>query len=292
MRSLPTMALRAALLARTPMWSADLFTVSLATGEIYRWTSADQSILYSGLWWSGRGPAIQRSSWSAKSTTEVSEMAIAILARGDEYPDDEFDTGVSGRNVKQLAHGGLFDGAFVQLDRVFMPSWGDTSLGIITLFGGRVGKVEIDALGIRLTVLASNVILQQNVPRNTYQLGCIHTLYDQGCTLSRAAHTTTHVVTAANQLHIDYADPPTDPSVYQLGVAEITSGVGIGQRRTIDGSSSAGVLLAYQMFVVPQPGDTFTLTEGCNKTKDRCTEFGNLPNFRGFPTIPKAELGI
>jgi uncharacterized phage protein (TIGR02218 family) len=293
------MALRAALLARTPMWSADLFTISLASGEVYRWTSADQPIGWSGVYWFAAGPAIERTAWSAKNTTEVTQMDVTIYSTGTDFPYGPADSIYipdaplpTGQNIKQLAHEGLFDGAYVQLDRAFMPTYGDTSLGLITMFAGRTGKVEIDSLGVRLTVLSSNVILQQNVPRNTYQLGCIHTLYDSGCTLSRAAHTTAHVVTAANQLQIDYAGAPADPSVYQLGVAAITSGAGAGQRRAIDGSSSAGVLLAYPLYIVPAPGDTFTLTEGCNKTKDRCIEFDNLPNFRGFPNIPKAELGI
>ena len=52
MRSLLNMTLRSALLARQPMWSADLFTISLASGKVYRWTSADQPIGFSGHWWS------------------------------------------------------------------------------------------------------------------------------------------------------------------------------------------------------------------------------------------------
>jgi len=177
-----------------------------------------------------------------------------------------------------------------------MASFGDTSLGIITLFGGRVGKLDITALGVTISCLSSNVILQQNVPRNTYQLGCIHTLYDSGCTLNRAAFTMGRLVTSANQTTLNYDIAPTDPSIFQLGVIEIVSGAGAGQRRAIDASYNIGgsgsLVLAYPLYTVPAPGDEFHLTQGCNKTKDRCIEFDNLPNFRGFPNIPKAELGI
>jgi uncharacterized phage protein (TIGR02218 family) len=284
MRSLPIMALRSALLARTPLLSADLYTLSLVSGAVYRWTSFDSDVTFSGNTWSSVGPAIERSEWSARNTTEVTQLDVRLHSTGT-----DFDQG----NLKTLIHNGMLDGAFLQLDRAFMASPGDTSLGIITLFGGRIGKVAIDSLGANLTAQASNVILQQNVPRNTYQLGCIHTLYDSGCTLNRAAFTSSHTVTVANQLNLGYADPPADPRVFILGVAEITSGAGAGQRRAIDNSSSAAVLLAYPLYIIPAPGDTFTLTQGCNKTRDICRDqFNNLPNFRGFPFIPKAELGL
>jgi uncharacterized phage protein (TIGR02218 family) len=36
-----------------------------------------------------------------------------------------------------------------------------------------------------------------------------------------------------------------------------------------------------------EPGDTFTITAGCDKTFDTCkAKFANGINFRGFPHIP------
>jgi uncharacterized phage protein (TIGR02218 family) len=283
MRAKTNLTLISALLSKAPMYSADLFTVSLLDGQSFYWTSADRDIAWSGTTWSAVGPAIQRSAWGAKNTTEVPELTIQLFSTGA-----DFTLG----NIKALMHDGLLDGAYVQLDRAFMPTYGDTALGIVTLFGGRVGKIEVQSIGAKLTVVASNVLLQQNMPRNTYQTGCIHTLYDTGCTLVRSAHTTSYTVTTANNLALNYSGAPSDPSVYQLGVAAITSGLGVGQRRAIDASNSTGVTLAYPLLTVPAPGDTFTLTEGCDKSTARCTALSNIANFRGFPAIPIAELGI
>lgn len=218
MRSPSNMTLRSALLARTPMFSADLFTVSLATGTVLRWTSFEHDVSYSGNTWSSMGPALQRSTWSSRNTTEVTEMEIILYSSGLDYADG---------NIKKLIHDGLLDGAYLQLDRAFMPGGGDTSLGLITLFGGRMGKVEINAISAKITVEASNVLMQQNIPRNTYQLGCLHTLYDHGCKLDRAAHTATYAVASASQLTINYVSPvppPVDPASYQLGVLRIMDG--------------------------------------------------------------------
>jgi uncharacterized phage protein (TIGR02218 family) len=290
------MALRSALLARTPLFSADLYTLIPLDGSQFRWTTFDQDISVSAATedgietqtWSAVGPAIERSAWSAKNTTEVTQLDVRLHVNPS-----------AGVNFKTLIHNGLLDGAFLQLDRAFMPAPGDVSLGLITLFGGRVGKIEIDSLGASITVQSSSVVLTQNLPRNTYQLGCIHTLYDAGCTLSRDDHTSEHTVTDADVNLLIYDDPPDDPSIYQLGVATITSGAGAGQSRTIDLSQGAiedvqdpFVRLAYPLYIVPAPGDTFTLTEGCNKTLARCAQFANSANFRGFPAIPAAELGL
>jgi uncharacterized phage protein (TIGR02218 family) len=284
MRQSTNMTLISALLARTPMWSVDLFTVSLLSGDVYRWASADRDIVFSGNTWSAMGPAIQRSKWSAKNTTEVSEMEITLYSTGLDFPSG---------NLKKLIHDGLFDGAFIQLDRAYMPTYGDTSLGLVTLFGGRVGKVEINALGATVTCVAANVLMQQNIPRNTFQLGCIHTLYDSGCTVDRGAHTATFTVTSASTLTVNFSESALgDPAIYVLGTLAIVDGIAAGQRRQIDGAGGQSITVAYPLLDVPAAGDHFTLTQGCSKTIARCTQFGNLPNYRGFPNIPPASSGL
>jgi uncharacterized phage protein (TIGR02218 family) len=286
MREIANAALIAALAARAPLSSADLFTFTLRDGSTFRVTGADRDVTWSGTTWSAAGPTIQRSTWSVKNTTEVPEMTIRIFTDGT-----DFEPG----NLKRLVHDGYFDGAYVELSRAFMPTFGDTSLGTVLLFGGRAGKAEITALGITLTCTASNVILAQNIPRNTYQLGCIHTLYDTGCTLSKWAHTATFTVQAATAITLVSAEPMPNGGNYVLGTTSIIDGVGVGQSRTIEAWDTVGqqaVQVSYPLLTVPQPGDHFTLSEGCDKTRARCDQFGNLVNFRGFPNIPPAELGL
>lgn len=280
------MALMSALAARTPMWSADLFTLSLPNAQTYYWTSADQDIAYSGITWSALGPTIERTAWSAKNTTEVPEMSVRINTTGKDFAGGTV-------NLKEAAHNGLFDGALLLLERVFMPRFGDTALGAVTIFGGRVGAISINALGLDLTCTASNVLLTQNMPRRTFQATCMHTLYDAQCTLSEAAHTDTYTIGSANGIAINWeGSGPADASVYRYGKMTITSGAGAGQQLTVQAASQTGVSFGYPLLTIPAPGDTFTIAQGCDKTIARCQALGNILNFGGFPYTPPASLGI
>jgi len=273
------------LLSKEPYFKADLFTFSLASGDVFRWTSTDADIVYGGNIWKSDGPTIQRSAWSLKNTTEVSELSIKLFSSGSDF---------SMGNIKLMIMEGLFDGGHVLFERAIMPTFGDTSLGLIEMWGGRIGTIEVDALGAVITCSSSNILMQQNVPRNTYQAGCVHTLYDSGCTLSKAAFTTIRVVTGANRLTLTYDEDPTvDPGIYSLGTVRLTSGPGAGQARSVAGSFTPGVIIvSYPLYIVPEIGDTFDLVQGCNKTMTRCTQFNNMPNFRGFPYIPPASFGL
>lgn len=280
------MALISALAARTPMWSADLFTLSLPDATTYYWTSADQDVTANGHVFSALGPAIERSTWAAKNTTEVPTMDIQLYSTGLDFG--------TGNNIKFQMHAGLLDGAYMLLERVFMPVFGDTTLGTVVLFGGLVGEIQITSLGAKITCTASNVQLEQNLPRRTYQATCMHTLYDQYCTLDRSAFTASYVVSAANAIAINWVSGsgPADPSTLLFGTMTITSGAGAGQALTVNGYSSAGVGFGYPLLTIPAPGDSFTVSQGCAKTVARCVAFGNALNFGGFPYIPVQSTGL
>lgn len=281
-----SMTLTSALIARTPLWSADLFTVLLPDATTYRWTSADQDISMDGVTWSSRGPTIDRSAWSSKNTTEIPEMTVQIFSNGRDFADGSV-------NLMNAAINGLFDGAYLLLERVFMPTFGDVALGRVTLFGGRFGSLEINALGIKATCTASNVLMTQNLPRRTFQATCTHTLYDVGCTLHAADFTNAYVVSAANKIAIAWVgSAAVDPSFYQFGTMRITSGAGAGQALTVQNFSAAGVSFGYPLLTVPLPGDSFTVSQGCSKTIARCQQFNNIINFGGFPYIPPVSVGL
>lgn len=285
MRNASNVTLISALIGRQPMWSADLFTLSLIDATTYRWTSADQDITHDGTTWSARGPAIQRSAWSSKNTTEIPEMSVQVFSTGEDFTD--------GVNLKNAVINGLFDGAYLTLERAFMPTFGDTSLGTIMLFGGRIGAVDIDSIGLKITCTASNVIMAQNLPRRSFQASCTHTLYDAGCTLHAADFTDDYVVSGANAVTLNWVGAAAvDPSFYLFGTATITSGAGAGQKLTVQRYASTGIGFGYPLLVVPAPGDTFSVAQGCSKTLTRCDQFANIANFGGFPYIPPVMVGI
>lgn len=278
-------ALIAALLERQPLYSADLFSISLIDGVTLRWTSADFDIGYNGEVWSARGPLIDRTAWATKNTTEIPEMTIQISSTGLDF---------GSLNLKTAAHGGLFDGAYLLLQRAFMPAPGDTTLGLVTLFGGRFGAIEITALGIKATCTASNVLMAQNLPRRVYQGRCTHTLYDAGCTLHAADFIDNYVVLAAGRIAVNWVGAALhDPARYLFGTLKMTSGVAAGETLSVSNTASTGVALGYPLLNIPAPGDTFSVTFGCDKSMATCANtFNNLLNFGGFPYIPPPSTGI
>ncbi len=291
------------LAAKQPFIAADLFTFTFLDGAAptLRLASTDQDITHAGVTWFGSSPALgaavatrdpsypspTRSRWNVKNTIEVPTLEIDLMSDGADYR--------SGVNIKQFIHNGLLDGCEVLFQRAFMPTFGDTSLGLVTLFGGVVGPVQIAARGVKITVKGANVRMQQFMPRNRYQIGCIHGLYDVGCGADRAALTHSGVVASAAVNAVTWASDPTSGAFASLGLGVITmtSGAANGSTRTILSASSTGVTLMYPFYEALTAGDTFTVTFGCDKTLATCSgRFSNTAHYRGFPYTPPATAAV
>lgn len=279
--------LQAFLLSKQPFYSADLYTIQLTNGQTIRMCTADRNIVANGYTYLATTPAVKRGTWSVKSTQEVPTLTFSIFSTGTDYRDSLGNI----VNFKELAHQGALDYAYIQLDRAFMPTFGDVSLGTVLLFGGRTAGISINATGVAVTCKGDNVLMQQYMPKNMYQLGCIHMLYDAGCTLSKAANTITQNIGAGplNQIFLPWSSVPVNVGYYQQGQVEIMSGAGTGQTRSIIGSSSEGIGLAYPLYTVPAPGDSMAVSRGCQKSQAACNTFGNIQHYRGFPFIPPVE---
>lgn len=269
------------LLTKQPFFIADLFTIVLLDGTTYRWTSTDQKISHGGVTWLAFGPLLKRTGWSMNNTVETQDLTIEVASTGTDF---------QGVNLKLAVHNGLLDGASVNLQRAVMPTFGDTSLGLIDVFFGKVGKVEITSIGFLMTVRGSNILFNQYMPRNRYGLNCIHTLFDAGCTLSRATFTSTMTMVDPTTAFLPWETAPLyDPARLVAGTVYIRTGPAYGSYRTVQAASASGVLLSYPLYATPLTGDVFDLSLGCQKTRDACNEFSNITHFRGFPFLPPPE---
>lgn len=225
--------------------------------------------------------------------------------------------GLATTSASLIAGDGLFNGP----GTAFLKDWGDITvggirmatlpaiaagdvmgiatgpasvLGLVPVFTGNVGQVVITSTGAKITVRGANVRMNQYMPRNRFLTGCIHSLYDTGCALARASNTFTGTVGAATTTSITWSSDPTSGHFANLplGTITITSGAGVGQTRSISASSSGGVNLVYPLYVIPAPGDTFSVSYGCDKTRDGangCAFFSNQVHYRGFRFTPAAE---
>jgi uncharacterized phage protein (TIGR02218 family) len=165
------------------------------------------------------------------------------------------------------------------------------------MFTGRMSKITLSAGGAQLTVRGDNVIFNQYMPRNQYQTGCVHTVYDVGCKLLASSFTGTQTVAAGSTNSNILCGTLAFGTIgnYILGTIAFTSGAAAGAVRTIFGATvNAGINnfgLAYPLYATPSIGDTFTVTYGCIKTQAYCTAtMNNLANYRGFPYVPDASI--
>jgi uncharacterized phage protein (TIGR02218 family) len=289
-----SVALATALAGPGPLWEADLFTVTLQSGTVYRWTSWEQDLVVAAHAFTSSGQWLSRGPWAIKNTMEVPTLEVVILAKAASFAG-------GGLLMTQL-HNGLFDGAAVFLQRLFMPSPGDAvSLGTIDIFSGDAGAVTLSGAQATLKVRGKNSRLSENAPRNVYQPGCVHTFCDSGCTLTASSFTIGYTVGAvATRTSIllpaatTYATPAQS---LRGGTLTMINGVAAGQKRAIIDYATftppflptqlVGITLAYPLTVAPSPGDVFTTFSGCDKTLLTCANvYNNKVNFRGFPFVP------
>jgi uncharacterized phage protein (TIGR02218 family) len=83
-----------------------------------------------------------------------------------------------------------------------------------------------------------------------------------------------------------------DDDDFQFGKIEFTSGLNAGMpyevKRSVDATGE--VELQISMFHDIQVGDTFDISQGCNKLATTCkTKFNNIVRHRGYPFLPGAD---
>jgi hypothetical protein len=202
------------------------------------------------------------------------------------------------------AQAGALDGAEVQVDRAFAPAWpaaGAPSLqptGIVTIFYGRAGEVDVGRSAAVITLYSHMKILGNPLPRNLFQAGCIHTLFDQGCTLAAANFAMNGSVAslgATSNVINSALGGPQGSGTYALGRMVMTSGASAGFARTVRSwSAPAGGAPGAFTLISPFPfgvaaGDSFTAYPGCDKQFGTCGLFENQASYGGCLSIPVPE---
>lgn len=268
---------------------ADLFKFTLVNRSVLYYTSGDGDLVYGGHTYSAVNttsgtPALTRGRTRAIIGIEVDTLEINFLVNSTVL--------VNSLPLAQFAANGGFDGARLELDRAFMPvgSYGDTSAGVLVMFVGRVAEVECTRTAVRMNVNSDLELLNVRLPRNVYQAGCRHSLYDAGCTLSKATFTVASAAAAGSTTRVINSALAQAVGYFDLGVLTFTSGVNSGLSRTVKSYAVGIHTLSFPFPVAPTIGDTFTTYPGCDKQRTTCdTKYGNLVNFGGFPYIPVPE---
>ena len=267
---------------------ADLFEFQLVDGTALRYTNFDADFLCDARLYSSIGPIIRRSRTRCVIGVEVDTLNLEVVPG----PNDL----LLGAPWLKAVGAGALDGATLALYRVFLQP--DLSVvGGITLFVGQVADIQITRTLAKLTVNSAVQMLNVKLPRNVWQPGCIHTLYDADCGIDRddpaiATETTVHSGSTTTALASGLA--LVEARWFDQGYVQFLSGALTGVRRTIKSCSGDGVFqLLLPLPSIPVVGNVFKAYPGCDKTQATCTnKFHNVRNFLGFPYVPVAETAI
>ncbi len=292
----PTSSALNAVLALPNKFVVDAFQFTLIDGTILRYCGGDQNITdQSGnvyLCGIPNGPFFQ------KDQKRNGNRGLCKWKIGVEVDTLQFDVipgnaMIEGFTFLQACKLGIFDGAECIMYRAFMPTYGDTSAGLVNIFTGRVVEIDCGRSMATFNINSHLELLSQQLPRELYQPACLNTLFDQGCTLSSSSFSVSETVTSATVSVIN-ATMAQATDYFTLGTVKFTSGNNSGFKRTIKAYTTGGsITLLVPLPFVPLAGDTFTAVPGCDKKQSTCTnKFSNLVNFRGQPFIPAPETGV
>jgi uncharacterized phage protein (TIGR02218 family) len=165
---------------------------------------------------------------------------------------------------------------------------------VVNNFLGLCSKIEVGRTSARITAKAYTHLLNAQMPRNFYQPGCLHTLYDAGCALSIAAFTSNGTVEAGSgNLTLNCAALSQAAGYFTRGFVKFSNGANSGLRYTVSASVPGKVTLTRPLRYAVVNGDAFTVCAGCDHQQSTCqNKFSNLTNFRGFPFVPVPETAV
>lgn len=272
-----------------PLQRADLYTLTLNDGTIYRWSGFDAALTGNGHTWA-IGPGFQRGTVRSSVGTSVDDLTVTIL-------DIAPGTTINGVGLPAFIRAGGLVGARLQVDRCYFPAGLYTPIGAVFVFAGRInGVTNASRRSADLTITADITLLDVMVPREVYQPQCRNTIFDSACLLDVASYTVTGAASSATDVgRTTFSQSLSQASGYfDLGTLTMTSGENDGISRSVKTYIHSGSIVALSPWPFPvQNGDTFSVIPGCDGTQSTCTtKFSNLIHFRGFPYIPLSDVII
>jgi uncharacterized phage protein (TIGR02218 family) len=273
------------LLTATEIRMADLYTITLVTGAVLRYTSWDNNLTVLGNVFLTGPPHLRRSHIEEKIGFDITALELEVLAA-------QSDT-INGVPILQMIASGIFDGASLRIDRLFMDAAGN-QIGTVIRFSGVIGAVEeVTRSSARLTVEALVSRLNQRLPGIILQPNCTNTLFDARCGLTKASFAENLVVQAGSTVNKLISLSTKPDGYYDNGQLAFTSGANNGLVKAVKRYVGQQFFFNSPLPFPPSAGDTLTTYPGCDKTQSTCSnKFSNLANFEGFPYVPAPETAI
>ena len=281
----------------------DLYTFRLAGGGVLRYCAGDRAVTYNGDFYSSSGVFDGDTSQGGPYFDTSDNKAKLHQKIGPDVDTLVFDmlpgaATVFGAPFATACIQDQFQGAELDLDRIYMAGIAgafDTHPVGFNVFKGRIGDIDVGRSKITFTVNSWLELLNQMFPRNLIQPGCINNLGDSTCQVNLAGFTNTGTVQAGSTRAIinSSALPLPNAGYYDTGVITMTSGVLSGLSRTVITASATVVSLLWPFAVAPSPGDTFSISAGCDKSSGLPIQIAaTLENLNQNATLAEPTPGI
>lgn len=269
----------------TEIRMADLYTVTLKSGAVLRYTTWESSLKVLGNIFLSGPPSFERTAIEEQLGMDVATIEVTIKANLTDV--------ISGAPILQAIGQGLWDGAAFRIDRLFMDSSGN-QIGTLIRFAGVVGPVdELTRSYAKITVNAGTQFLTMQLPPVIMQPNCTHTLFDAGCTLVKASFAESNTVQGGSTVNKLISLSAKADGYYDNGQVLFTSGPNNGLLKAVKQYFGQEFFFNSPLPFAPNAGDAFTAYPGDDKTQGTCTnKFNNLANFGGFPYVPVPETAI
>ena len=264
---------------------ADLYSFTLVGGSVLRYSAAPTPLTANGLTFA-LGPKFERSKIKVVIGVQVDELEVKVYPESTDLIGD--------LPFLQAAWQGQLDGALLQLERAFMPAYGDTSPGTVVLFAGRISDVDCSRTGIDMKCRSHLELLNIQMPRRLWQSSCTHTFGDAMCQFDRSTMQATFSAgPGSSEAQIATSVSPTPSNLYIQGTIIGVTGANAGSSRTVANIAGGRVYVKLAFLSPILVGDQFQLLPGCDRTLSTCTNvFNNAIHFGGFPFIPTPETAV
>jgi uncharacterized phage protein (TIGR02218 family) len=264
---------------------AALYTITLVGGSVLRYAAAPTELVANGYSFP-LGPKFERSKTKVVIGTQVDELDVKV------YPETTDLIGAV--PFLEAAWQGQLDGAMLQVERTFMPTYGDTSPGTVVLFAGRISDIDCTRTGIEIKCRSHLELLNIQMPRRLWQSSCTHLFGDAMCQFDRSSRRADVLADAGStpaQIATSYS--PSPANLFVQGTIIGLTGSNAGSSRTIANMGGGWVYVKLAFLSPVLAGDQFRLLPGCDRTVATCTNvFNNASHFGGFPYIPTPETAV
>jgi uncharacterized phage protein (TIGR02218 family) len=272
------------ILQQTSVVRCYLYTITFATGQILRLTDAGMDVSVGGQLYISTGPQISGAKFRQQRGVVTDRVSLAVLTSSADL--------IGGQTWSVAARSGALDGAKMSISVAFASDF-STPAEALQYFNGRIANVTDNEDELLVDVVSDDEVLEQPIPKLTFQAGCQRTLFDAGCGVARSAYQKTgsvsRVVNRA-QFIVTLADPE---DFYTNGTLLFLSGANSGVKKSVKLYRGGAIVLSSPCGFDIQPGDGFRIQAGCDKSKTTCqTKFNNVLNFKAFPFIPKPETMV